>query len=160
MTFEESNVEKSEKDNINPNHYIFGGIETIEYLDAKMTAEEYRGFLKGNVLKYVSREAEKNGLEDLKKAKWYLDKLIEFENDRKLSTIETIEISEDLQETHAPKIKMTKREYDMIKRLKRVPRTGIGIVDYNRPEPKVLLSNESNLVDAWLHPELIEVSDD
>lgn len=77
MTFEESNVEKSEKDSINPNHYIFGGIETIEYLDAKMTPEEYRGFLKGNVLKYVSRESEKNGLEDLKKAKWYLDKLIE-----------------------------------------------------------------------------------
>ena len=72
-----ADVEKSEKDNINPNHYIFGGIETIEYLDAKMTPEEYRGFLKGNVLKYVSREAEKNGLEDLKNAKWYLDKLIE-----------------------------------------------------------------------------------
>ena len=54
-----ADVEKSEKDNINPNHYIFGGIETIEYLKAKLTAEEYRGFLKGNVLKYVSREAEK-----------------------------------------------------------------------------------------------------
>ena len=67
---------------------------------------------------------------------------------------------EQLQETYAPKIKMTKRESDMIKRLKRVPKTGVGIVDYNRPEPKVLLSNESNLVDAWLHPELIEVSDE
>lgn len=144
MTFEESNVEISENDSINPNHYIFGGIETIEYLKAKMTADEFRGFLKGNVLKYVSRESKKNGLEDLKKDKWYLDKLIEFENDRKLST----------------KIKMTKRESDMIKRLKRVPQTGVGIIDYNRPEPKVLLSNESNLVDAWLHPELIEVSDD
>lgn len=53
-----ADVEKSEKDNINPNHYIFGGIETIEYLKAKLTAEEYRGFLKGNVLKYVSREAD------------------------------------------------------------------------------------------------------
>lgn len=77
MTFEESNVEISENDSINPNHYIFGGIETIEYLKAKMTADEFRGFLKGNVLKYVSRESKKNGLEDLKKAKWYLDKLIE-----------------------------------------------------------------------------------
>lgn len=77
MTFEESNVEIPENDSINPNHYVFGGIETIEYLKAKLTPEEYRGFLKGNVLKYVSREAEKNGLEDLKKAKWYLDKLIE-----------------------------------------------------------------------------------
>ena len=74
-------VEKSTNDSINPNHYVFGGIETIEYLKAKMTAEEYRGFLKGNVLKYVSRESEKNGLEDLKKAKWYLDKMIEVSND-------------------------------------------------------------------------------
>lgn len=81
MTFKESNVEISENDSINPNHYIFGGIETIEYLKAKMTADEFRGFLKGNVLKYVSREAEKNGVEDLKKAKWYLDKLIEVKDD-------------------------------------------------------------------------------
>ena len=144
MTFEESNVEKSEKDNINTNHYVFGGIETIEYLKAKLTPEEYRGFLKGNVLKYVSREAEKNGLEDLKKDKWYLDKLIEFENDRKLST----------------KIKMTKNESDMLKKLKRAPQIGVGIVDYSGREPKVLLSNEFKFVDAWLRPELIEVSDD
>lgn len=81
MTFEESNVEIPENDSINPNHYVFGGIETIEYLKAKLTPEEYRGFLKGNVLKYVSREAEKNGEEDLKKAKWYLNKLIEVGND-------------------------------------------------------------------------------
>lgn len=81
MTFEKYNIEKSENDSINLNHYVFGGIETIEYLKAKLTPEEYRGFLKGNVLKYVSREAEKNGLEDLKKAKWYLDKLIEVGND-------------------------------------------------------------------------------
>lgn len=77
MTFEESNVEISEKDNINPNHYVFGGIETIDYLKAKLTPEEYRGFLKGNVLKYVSRESEKNGEEDLKKAQWYLEKIID-----------------------------------------------------------------------------------
>ena len=77
MTSEEITIKVPENDNINPNHYVFGGIETIEYLKAKLTPEEYRGFLKGNVLKYVSREAEKNGVEDLKKAKWYLDKMIE-----------------------------------------------------------------------------------
>ena len=148
----------SENDSINPNHYVFGGIEIIEYLKAKLTAEEYRGFLKVNVLKYISRKDDKNGLEDLKKYKWYLDKLIDFENDRKLSTIETIEIIEDLKETYAPKIKMTKKEADMLKSLKRTTQIDVGIVDYNRPEPKVLLSNESYFVDAWLHPELIEVS--
>lgn len=77
MTFEEITIKIPKNDNINPNHYVFGGIETIEYLKAKLTPEEYRGFLKGNVLKYISRESEKNGLEDLKKAKWYLDKMIE-----------------------------------------------------------------------------------
>ena len=77
MTFEETNISISENDSINPSHYVFGGIETIEYLNAKLTPAEYRGFLKGNVLKYISRESEKNGLEDLKKSKWYLDKLIE-----------------------------------------------------------------------------------
>ena len=81
MTSEEITIKVPEKDNINPNHYVFGGIETIEYLKAKLTPEEYRGFLKGNVLKYISREAEKNGLEDLKKDKWYLNKLIEVSDD-------------------------------------------------------------------------------
>lgn len=62
-----------------------------------------------------------------------------------------------LQETYAPKIKMTKKESDMLKKLKRLPRIDVGIVDYNGQEPKVLLSNELKFVDAWLHPELIEV---
>ena len=41
-----------------------------------MTVAEFKGFLKGNALKYVWRYAHKNGAEDLKKAQWYLDRLI------------------------------------------------------------------------------------
>ena len=67
---------------------------------------------------------------------------------------------EQLQETYAPKIKMTKNEYEMFKYLKRAPRIGIGIVDYSKREPRILFSNGSHFVEAWLHPELIEVSDD
>ncbi|MEK0176145.1 DUF3310 domain-containing protein [Tetragenococcus halophilus] len=64
-------------DNVNhPNHYQ-GDIETIDYIKDKLTDEEFRGFVKGNVLKYVSREGLKNGDEDLKKSDWYLNKLIE-----------------------------------------------------------------------------------
>ena len=70
------------------------------------------------------------------------------------------EIIEELQATYAPKIKMTKKEADMLKSLKRTPQISVGIVDYNGREPKVLLSNESYFVDAWLHPELIEVTND
>lgn len=67
-----------EPDNINaPDHYTKGGIETIDYIKAKLTPEEYEGYLKGNVLKYLSREHEKGGLDDLKKARVYLDWLIE-----------------------------------------------------------------------------------
>lgn len=65
-------------DNVNhPNHYTQGNIETIDYIKDKLTDEEFRGFVKGNVLKYVSREGLKNGDEDLKKSKWYLEELIE-----------------------------------------------------------------------------------
>ena len=64
-------------DSVNsPMHYASGGIEAIEALEACMTPEAFRGFLKGNVIKYVWRYENKNGLEDLKKAKWYLKALI------------------------------------------------------------------------------------
>ena len=60
-----------------PSHYTAGGIEVIDFIVAKLTGEEFSGFCKGNVLKYVSRANHKNGLEDLRKAKWYVDRLIE-----------------------------------------------------------------------------------
>ena len=43
-------------DTINPDHYKKGGIETIEYMEAKMSKEEFYGYIKGNALKYISRE--------------------------------------------------------------------------------------------------------
>ncbi|CAB4142347.1 SaV-like [uncultured Caudovirales phage] len=60
-----------------PSHYTQGGIETIDYLQAKMTQEQFEGYLVGNILKYVSRYPHKNGIEDLRKAQWYVNKLIE-----------------------------------------------------------------------------------
>lgn len=61
-----------------PEHYLAGGIETIDYLRAKLTPGEYRGFLLGNVIKYLSRAAHKGaGPIDLRKAQWYLERLIE-----------------------------------------------------------------------------------
>ena len=61
--------------NINPEHYKFGGIEPIDYMKSKMSDERFKGFLQGNVIKYISRYQEKNGVEDLQKAQWYLNKL-------------------------------------------------------------------------------------
>ena len=64
-------------DNVNhPTHYTSTKIETIEIIRDKLTAEAFEGFCIGNVLKYVTRYKLKNGLEDLQKARWYLDKII------------------------------------------------------------------------------------
>ena len=59
-----------------PSHYM-GKIEVIDYIDDKLTYEQFEGYLAGNVIKYISRYQKKNGTEDLCKAQWYLDKLIE-----------------------------------------------------------------------------------
>jgi len=60
-----------------PTHYNVGDIECIDAIKASMTAVEYRGYLKGNTEKYLWRYTYKNGLEDLKKASWYLNRLID-----------------------------------------------------------------------------------
>lgn len=60
-------------DNVNhPNHYTVGNIETIDYIRDKLTKEEFIGYCKGNILKYISREKYKGGKEDLEKASVYL----------------------------------------------------------------------------------------
>ncbi len=55
-----------------PAHYTVGGIETIDALRAALTEEEFRGFCKGNILKYVWRERHKGGDVDLAKAGDYI----------------------------------------------------------------------------------------
>ncbi|MCD8372031.1 MAG: DUF3310 domain-containing protein [Clostridia bacterium] len=64
-------------DNVNhPTHYTSGKYETIDVIQDKLTDEQFEGFCVGNVIKYVTRYKQKNGLEDLEKARWYLDKII------------------------------------------------------------------------------------
>lgn len=62
-------------DNIkHPAHYTDGGIETIDFIRAKLTPEEFAGYCKGNALKYISRAGKKgDAAEDLAKAKVYLE---------------------------------------------------------------------------------------
>ena len=59
-------------DNINPNHYKQGNIEVIDFI-----IDQDFNYLEGNVIKYVSRYKFNNGVEDLKKAQWYLKELID-----------------------------------------------------------------------------------
>ena len=63
-----------------PKHYQgINGLEVIEVHKNFLTKEELRGYYKGNILKYLLRERNKNGLVDLKKARRHLDWLIELE---------------------------------------------------------------------------------
>ena len=65
--------DSSKPDNVNhPKHYCKGGLECIQVIKAQLTPEQYEGYLYGNVLKYMWRWLDKNGLEDLRKAKHYL----------------------------------------------------------------------------------------
>jgi len=59
-----------------PDHYNKGAIEAIEAISASMHPQEFKGYLKGNCLKYLWRYEYKNGVEDLKKAQVYLGWLI------------------------------------------------------------------------------------
>jgi hypothetical protein len=67
MSFD--NVEK-------PAHYNQSGIECIQAIEASMSKDQFCGYLKGNIQKYIWRYEDKNKIEDLKKAQWYLNKLI------------------------------------------------------------------------------------
>jgi hypothetical protein len=72
-------------DNINPDHYKHGGIETFDIIKAKQTQEETIGYCKGNQRKYLDRRGLKNAIkserlawakqckEECRKQKWYLD---------------------------------------------------------------------------------------
>lgn len=61
----------------NPSHYTSGRIECIDAIKSALTPEEFSGYIKGNVLKYIWRESKKNGIEDIKKAEQYIKWLIE-----------------------------------------------------------------------------------
>lgn len=74
----EKKLSSSSHDPVNsPSHYTIGGIETIDYIKAKLTPEEYVGYLKGNVIKYTSRAGNKDDtIQDLEKAQWYMNRQI------------------------------------------------------------------------------------
>lgn len=67
-------INKEENVNLNPKHYNSNLIQPIEYI-----ISNNMDFLEGNIIKYVTRYKLKNGLEDLKKARVYLNWLIERE---------------------------------------------------------------------------------
>jgi hypothetical protein len=67
-----------------PSHYMGeGGMECIQAIRGSLSQEGFQDYCKGNILKYVWRFRNKNGVEDLKKARVYLDFMIESAEDGK-----------------------------------------------------------------------------
>lgn len=63
----------------NPPHYNNGSIECIEAIEAMLSKDEYIGYLRGNALKYMWRfRYKQKPFEDLRKARWYEERLIKF----------------------------------------------------------------------------------
>lgn len=61
-------------------HYSRGSVQPIDFMEGSFTPDEYRGYLKGNIIKYVSRYRYKGTpIDDLEKARTYLGWLLEFE---------------------------------------------------------------------------------
>lgn len=70
-------IENEEHDNVNsPDHYQ-GKVECIDCIESATSGlNGIEAFCTGNAIKYLYRWKKKNGIEDLKKAKWYIDKII------------------------------------------------------------------------------------
>ena len=62
-----------------PAHYIKGRIECLDFIQDFLTAEEFRGAMKAMIIQYIYRHPDKGGVKDLKKAQFYLNRLIEHE---------------------------------------------------------------------------------
>lgn len=67
----------AEDTQVGGNHYTRKAIQPWHAMESWMSPEQFRGFLRGNAIKYLARCDDKGGVEDIKKARHYLDKLIE-----------------------------------------------------------------------------------
>lgn len=71
----------------NPDHYTVGGYEALDVVKAKLTPEEYRGYCKGNILKYVMRANYKGHHDqDCNKAEFYAKELANALDDKQVKS--------------------------------------------------------------------------
>jgi hypothetical protein len=68
---------KARLSQIGGDHYVSKAIQPWDAMKAWMSKEQFEGYLRGCIIKYICRYPEKGGIEDLKKARHYLEKLIE-----------------------------------------------------------------------------------
>lgn len=84
MSDEEDTIVNT-RDVARQSHYTSSAIQPITFMEANFSHDEMVGFLKGNVIKYLCRYDHKDGVKDLRKARVYLDWLIEAEEGNKLT---------------------------------------------------------------------------
>ena len=70
----------ADRQQIGGSHYISKNIQPWAAMEAWMTPEQFKGFLRGNAIKYLARCDDKGGLQDVLKARHYIDKLAEVLN--------------------------------------------------------------------------------
>jgi hypothetical protein len=74
-------VTQANRKQVGGDHYMNMGVQPWKAMESWMTYEEFRGFLKGNAIKYLARSNAKGGVEDVKKAGHYIEKLVEVMGD-------------------------------------------------------------------------------
>lgn len=80
-SYSDPNGHENEPDSVNhPSHYETGKFECIDVMEEALGRDVVKGFCIGNAFKYLYRTKRKNGLEDLKKAQWYLNRVISMED--------------------------------------------------------------------------------
>ena len=72
---------KADAIQVGGDHYKNMGVQPWKAMESWMTPEQFAGFLRGNAIKYLARCDVKGGLDDIKKAKHYIDKLVEVRED-------------------------------------------------------------------------------
>ena len=77
MSNEKTFYSSAHEKQVGGDHYKRKGIQPWDYMEAVMSEEAFKGYLWGNVLKYMSRWEDKGGVQDLEKAEHYLAKLRE-----------------------------------------------------------------------------------
>jgi len=74
-------IPQADQTQVGGDHYVKHKIQPWHAMEDWMSPEEFRGFLRGNVIKYVARCNDKGGRKDLEKAQHYLTKLLEVSED-------------------------------------------------------------------------------
>lgn len=118
-------------DNVNhPAHYNIAGYEVIDIIDAftKDIEDPMSAYETGNIIKYILRWPHKNGLEDLKKARWYLNHMI--------SRIEALEAWKDEEdETSVELVEDEDAKREMLQDwLKEMAAKGVKVTDYGKKD--------------------------